>query len=58
MSAYRVFRKILQVANNTGNVDRNYELLRFKSFFWLVATSPTCVAKVTNILVLEKNSLL
>ena len=24
-------------------------------FFWLAATSPTCVAKVTYILVLEKN---
>ena len=28
------------------------------SNFWLAATSPTCVAKVTYILVLAKNSLL
>ena len=58
MSAYRVFGKFYSVAHNTGKVDRSYELLRFKSFFWPAATSPTCVAKVTNILVLEKNILL
>ena len=46
------------VANNTGKADRSYELLRFKSLFGLAATSPTCVAKVTNILVLAKHILL
>ena len=64
MSAYRGVGKFLQcrkfysVANNTSKVDRNYELLGFKSLFWRAATSPTCVAKVTNILVLAKNILL
>ena len=47
------------IANNAGKVDRNYELLGFKSFcFWLAATSPTCVAKITYLLVLAKNILL
>ena len=41
-----------------GKVDRNYELLGFKSFVWLAATSPTCVAKATYIVVLPKNILL
>ena len=57
-SAYRGFGQFYSVANNTGKVDRNYELLGFKSLFWRAATSPTCVAKVTNILVLAKNILL
>ena len=47
------------VANNTSKVDRNYELLGFKSFFFLLAaTSLTHVANDTNILVLAKNILL
>ena len=28
------------IANNTDKVDRNHELLRCKSFFWIAATSP------------------
>ena len=46
------------VANNAGKSDLRYELLRFKSLFGLVATSPTWVAKVPNILVLAKHILL
>ena len=58
-SVYRVFGKFLQCrANNTGKVDRSYELLRFKSLFGLAAISPTGFAKITTILVLEKHILL
>ena len=46
---------LYSVTNNAGKVDCNYELYGFKSFFWLAATSPTSVAKVTYILVLAKN---
>ena len=51
-------RLFYDVSNNAGKVDRNCELLGFIVIFWLAATSPTCVAKVTYILVLAKNILL
>ena len=60
-SAYRVFAMFLHCHKQCwyrAEVDRNWELLGNFSNFWLAATSPTCVAKVTYILVLAKTILL
>ena len=46
------------VTNNAGKVDLNCKLFGILVYFWLAATLPTCVAKVTYILALAKNILL